>query len=61
VRIRRGPAAVNGDENLESHCFAEARWEGQVSRMIRKPEDLPETPEFPRMADREFSTGQRAI
>ncbi len=45
VRIRRGPAAVTGDESRVSHCVAliifEMPREGAVSRTIRKPEDLP--------------------
>jgi hypothetical protein len=61
VRVRRGPAAVNGDESRDSHCFAEARWEGMVSRMIRKPEDLPESSEFPRTVNWEFAIGGRVI
>ena len=39
VRIRRGPAAVTGDENRLSHCLE--GWEGAASRVIRKSEDLP--------------------
>jgi hypothetical protein len=42
VRVRRGPAAVNGDESHESHWSAVPGWEGVVSRVIRKSENLPE-------------------
>lgn len=41
MRIRRGPAAVTGDEPLISHCSDESGWEGETSRVIREPEDLP--------------------
>jgi hypothetical protein len=54
VRIRRGPAAVTGDERRSrNHCprfhdtvdfskrSSTCGWEGAVSRTIRKPEDLP--------------------
>jgi hypothetical protein len=42
VRTGSGPAAVNGDEIRECHCFGDARREGPESRVIREPEDLPE-------------------
>lgn len=49
VRIRRGPAAVTGDERCNRPLRTTIRvnevsprpWEGAVSRTIRKPEDLP--------------------
>ena len=40
VRIRRGPAAVTGDEGYTSHCGRMPR-EDVANRSIRKPEDLP--------------------
>lgn len=46
VRIRRGPAAVCGDETRRQATAArpwaglEAWWEGAGSRAIREPEDL---------------------
>ena len=42
VRTGDGPAAVNGDEIRESHCFAGAKREGSESRLIRESEDLPD-------------------
>ncbi len=38
VKIRRGPAAVTGDERRKMPL--PIRWEGAAGRMIRKPEDL---------------------
>jgi iron complex outermembrane receptor protein len=43
VQIGDGPAAVTGDENRSMSLSFEPRWEGAVSRMIRKSEDLPES------------------
>jgi hypothetical protein len=45
VQFRRGPAAVTGDESREmplpdTEQSLSVGWEGAVSRMIRKPEDL---------------------
>ena len=42
MRIGGGPAAVIGDENRSMSLSVLGRWEGTVSRMIRKSEDLPE-------------------
>jgi hypothetical protein len=38
VQIRRGPAAVTGNESRNYATVS--RWEGAAGRMIRKPEDL---------------------
>jgi len=40
VKIRRGPAAVIGDEHRKTPLSTLCGWEGAVSRKIRKPEDL---------------------
>lgn len=42
AKFGNGPAAVNGDEIREDHCFAQARREGPESRVIRESEDLPD-------------------
>jgi hypothetical protein len=42
VQIGDGPAAVTGDENRSMSLPAKPGWEGAVSRMIRKSENLPE-------------------
>ena len=44
VGIRRGPAAVSGDEPRRATVpwdVDEMAWEGAGSRMIHEPEDLP--------------------
>ena len=41
VQIRRGPAAVTGDERRMMPLFRKMGWEGAASRVIREPEDLP--------------------
>jgi len=41
VQIRRGPAAVIGDEDRMTPLFRKMEWEGAASRVIREPEDLP--------------------
>jgi hypothetical protein len=42
VQIRRGPAAVTGDESRRLPLpRRQTRWEGAANRTIRKPEDLP--------------------
>jgi len=41
VKIGSGPAAVIGDESRNKPLNIHV-WEGTVSRMIRKPEDLAE-------------------
>lgn len=41
MRIGSGPAAVNGDESREKPLESKPLREGAVSRLIRKPEDLP--------------------
>ncbi len=38
MQVRRGPAAVTGDEIPHKPL---GNWEGWESRMIREPEDLP--------------------
>ena len=40
MKIRRGPAAVIGDEHRKTSLSTLCGWEGAVSRKIRKPEDL---------------------
>ena len=40
MEIRRGPAAVIGDEHRKTPLFTLCGWEGAVNRKIRKPEDL---------------------
>ena len=40
MKIRRGPAAVIGDEHRKKPLSTLCGWEGAVIRMIRKPEDL---------------------
>ena len=40
MKIRRGPAAVIGDERRKMPLSTLCGWEGAVSRKIRKPEDL---------------------
>ena len=42
MKIGGGPAAVTGDENHSMSLSDYLRWEGVVSRRIRKPENLPE-------------------
>jgi len=43
VQVRRGPAAVNGDENHGNHWLqGKGSREGMVSRSIREPENLPD-------------------
>jgi hypothetical protein len=42
VEIGDGPAAVIGDESRMMPLFRGAGWEGAVSRVNRKSEDLPE-------------------
>jgi hypothetical protein len=74
VRIRRGPAAVNGDENHNNHWRKEAgsgrsiflisdlclRYrEGMVSRSIREPENLPEACVKKIAGNEEFSLSTR--
>ncbi len=41
MRNGSGPAAVTGDKLGRTPPFGE--WEGAEARMIREPEDLPET------------------
>ena len=52
MRIGDGPAAVTGDENRSMSLSVLGRWEGTVSRMIRKSEDLPEVVSLYISADR---------
>ena len=40
VEVGDGPAAVIGDEHCKTPLLG-IRWEGAVSRTIRKSEDLP--------------------
>jgi len=40
VQVGNGPAAVTGDENREMPLAGVCSWEGAVTRMIRKSEDL---------------------
>jgi len=42
VKIGGGPAAVIGDEHRKKPLSRSPGWEGAVSRMIRKSENLPE-------------------
>jgi len=42
VKIRRGPAAVTGDEILKATAGNRSRVGRQESREIRKPESLPD-------------------
>ena len=40
--VKRGPAAVTGDEHHDKPLSAYVTgWEGVISRSIREPEDLP--------------------
>jgi len=52
VKIGDGPAAVTGDENRSMSLSALCKWEGAVSRMIRKSENLPEIEVLYASADR---------
>ncbi len=42
MKVRGGPAAVNGDESCEQPLGCVNSREGTVSRLIHKPEDLPD-------------------
>jgi hypothetical protein len=42
VKIRCGPATVNGDENRKNSLFGICEWEEAVGRTIHEPGDLSE-------------------
>ena len=52
MKIGDGPAAVTGDENRSMSLPVKSGWEGAVSRIIRKSEDLPEVAACYTSADR---------
>ena len=52
VKFGDGPAAVNGDENRSMSLSVSSGWEGAVSRLSRKSENLPEIFPYYTSADR---------